>query len=149
MSGALQTRGWDHTSLAVTDLDAAIEFYGRAFGYRVTWEERDWTDLMERYLGQAGVRADLVQMRMPGNTHTLELIAFYGLGQPADPGPTRAGMGHPCFRVDDVELAVAQARELGAELLGEITPYPVGGRGCYMRDPAGSFFELDEAPMNI
>ena len=146
-AGEIGVTALDHTSLAVTDIDRAVDFYGRAFGYEVTWEDRGWTDLIQGYLGCDQGRADLVQMRSPISGHTVEFIAFYDL--PRDySGPTLPGSGHLCFRVSNVHDAVARARALGAEAVGQIVLYPRGGRGCYMRDPAGTVFELDEAPMN-
>jgi catechol 2,3-dioxygenase-like lactoylglutathione lyase family enzyme len=149
MSGTTEAVALDHTCLAVTDIDAAVGFYGAAFGYEVTWQERNWTELIQRYVGVPGIRADLVQMRARNSQHTLEFIAFHDVPEPQEfHGPTRPGMGHLCFRVPDLEAAIRAVEELGAELVGEVTTYTDGGRGCYVREPAGTIFELDEAPLN-
>lgn len=149
MPGSVDPQAWDHSSYSVTDIDTAVAFYRDAFGYEVTWEDRNWTKLIADYIGAPEARADLVQMRSPVSDHTIEFIAFYDITPGfEDNGPTRPGMAHPCFKVDDIHDAVAACERLGAQMVGEIVPYPAGGRGCYMRDPAGVVFELDEAPMN-
>ena len=149
MAGSADARAWDHTSFAVNDIDKAIKFYRDVFGYEITWEDRGWRELIARYIGAPDAVADLVQMRSPLSEHTLEFIEFRDItsGYEAS-GPTRPGEAHICFEIDDIEASIKACEEAGAVMVGEVVPYPVGGRGCYMRDPSGIVFELDEAPMN-
>lgn len=46
------------------------------------------------------------------------------------------------FRVDDVEAAVARARELGATAISELEPAGELGIAAYLRDPSGARFAL-------
>jgi catechol 2,3-dioxygenase-like lactoylglutathione lyase family enzyme len=133
---------WHHTSLAVSDLDRAIEFYRRAFGYDLLFAERGMADQIARMTGIPGQTCDLAQLRAPVSSHVLELIAFRGAAA-GEPKPLRPGAAHICFHVDDLEAALARVEGLGAVRLGEITRFDEG-RSVYCREPAGSFFELEQ-----
>lgn len=134
-----------HSSLAVHDLDRAIEFYATAFEAEVVFSDHAMTDLIERTAGLPGLTCDLAQLRFPGTDHALELIAFH-VPDPtrADDAPVRVGHGHVCFCVGDLDAAVARVEALGAARVGEVVVFPEGVRAIYMREPAGSVFELEE-----
>lgn len=137
-------RSWDHTCLAVSDLDRAVSFYQSAFGYEVVLENRGIRELIQQLVGLAGIRADLVQLRSPASGHILELIAFQGVPPGReDHGPTRPGAAHVAFRVKNIDFALEEVQKLGATLIGELTTFPQG-RVAYCREPAGSVFELSE-----
>lgn len=131
---------WEHSSLAVDDLDRALAFYRVAFGYELVFEDRGMTGLIERVAGLPGLECDLAQLRLPGSQHGLELIAFRN---PCAVGRERPPTGHVAFQVVDLDRALKVVRELGAEQLGEVTVFPEG-RSVYCREPAGSVFELCE-----
>lgn len=133
---------WHHTSLAVADIDRAMAFYRAAFGYEVLFEERGMAAQIASMTGVPGLVCDLVQMRSPISGHVLELISFKGQGMGA-PKPLRPGMAHVAFYVDDLDEALAKIEKLGAVRLGEITQFDEG-RSVYVREPAGSFLELEE-----
>jgi len=133
-----------HASLAVDDLDRAIAFYRAAFDAEALLVDHGMTELIARTVGVAGAGADLAQLRLPGTEQTIELIAFRGV--PAgreDDAPTRVGHGHVCFEVDDLDAALAHVEALGAAAIGEVVRFPEG-RAVYVREPAGSVFELEE-----
>ena len=134
-----------HSSLAVNDLDRAVEFYREAFGAEVLFSDYGMTDLISRTAGLEGLTSDLAQLTFPGSEHVVELIAFHHI--PAgrdDDAPVRVGHGHVCFDVGDLGRALATARALGAVPVGEIVDFPGECRAIYMREPAGSVFELSE-----
>ena len=137
---------WHHTSLAVSDLDLGIEFYRRAFNYDVLFEERGMSHQIARMTGIPGQLCDLAQMRSPVSGHVLELIAFTGVGE-GESKPIRPGAAHIAFYVDDLEEALSKVERLGAVRLGEITEFDEG-RSVYCREPAGSFFELEQLKWN-
>lgn len=135
-----------HSSLAVTDLDRALAFYTAAFGARATLVDRGMTEPIERTVGLPGVSCDLAQLELPGTAQQVELIAFHGV--PAgheDAAPVRVGHGHVCFTVDDLDAALRHVEALGAERVGDVVTFPEG-RAIYLREPAGSVFELEEIP---
>ena len=92
--------------------------------------------------GVPGLVCDLVQMRSPISGHVLELIAFKGQSG-GEVKPLQPGMAHVAFYVDDLDEALAKVEKLGAVRLGEITQFDEG-RSVYVREPAGSFLELEE-----
>ncbi len=135
---------WDHSSLAVSDLDSAIEFYRQLLGFEIAFVERGMSDQIAGITGLEGIDCDLAQLRSPSSRHTLELIAFRGV--PLDRGhhaPTEPGRGHVGFRVEDLDAALALVERLGGHRLGDIT-YFEEGRSAYCRDPNGSYLELSE-----
>lgn len=134
--------GWHHTSLAVRDLEAAMAFYGAAFGYEPLFVERDMGDQIARMAGVPGLRCDLAQLRSPISGHILELIAFHP-SAPAPAAPVDPGRAHVAFQVEDLDRALAHLRTLGAEPIGEITRFDEG-RCVYCREPSGTVFELEE-----
>jgi catechol 2,3-dioxygenase-like lactoylglutathione lyase family enzyme len=131
---------WSHSSLAVRDLDRAVNFYREAFGFELVFQARGMSDLIERIAGVDGLRCDLAQLRCGRSGHVLELIAFRN---PAAAVDARPPVGHVAFEVADVDPALAAVGALGAELVGEVTPFPEG-RSVYCREPGGSVFELSE-----
>lgn len=143
VTNGLKTNEWNHTAVTVRDLDAAMRFYGRVFGFEKTLENH-LTHEMETVLGVKGAGADVVQMRAPHSGHTIEFIQFKGV--PAAEGsrrPVQPGAAHNSFFVEDLERTLAVVRELGGELLGQVDEFP-GGKWCYAREPAGTYLEIDQ-----
>jgi catechol 2,3-dioxygenase-like lactoylglutathione lyase family enzyme len=54
------------------------------------------------------------------------------------------GLRHVSFQVDDIDAALAGARDHGAELVGEVERYGDIYRLCYLRGPEGIIVELAE-----
>jgi predicted enzyme related to lactoylglutathione lyase len=134
-----------HSSLAVTDLDPSVAFYEAAFAAEVVLSDHDMTDLIARMVDVPGARAALALLRFPGTGHMLELISFSGVPEEQlDRVPARPGHGHVCFGVVDLDEAIAETERLGAIRVGEVVVFPGEGRAIYMREPAGSVFELEE-----
>ena len=136
---------WHHSSLAVADLEAAVRFYREAFGFQVAFREDGMSDQIASMTGLAGLTCDLAQLRHPASGHVLELICFHGGSEVAapDPRPLRPGAAHVAFFVDDLEAALARVEALGARRLGQITRFS-DGLSVYCREPAGSFFEIEQ-----
>ena len=101
-------RGVHHVGFAVTDLDEAVETYGRLFG--ATLEHRD-------AVADQGVEAASVLV----GASRVELLVPTGDDTPvgrflAKRGP---GMHHVAYEVDDVGSALAGLRHAGAELIDQ------------------------------
>jgi methylmalonyl-CoA/ethylmalonyl-CoA epimerase len=101
-------RGIHHLGVAVDDLDAAVDTYTRLFGgeveHRATVQEQ-------------GVEAAAVLM----GDGRVELLAALGEDTPvgrflANRGP---GMHHVAYEVADIDAALADLAEHGAELIDE------------------------------
>ena len=144
---AVRVKSWHHTSLAVRDLDAATAFYRDAFGYEVLFRETGMSRQIASMTGIDGLTCDLAQLRSERSDHVLELIAFHppapGGAPPPDRAPLRPGAAHVAFAVEDLEAALAAVEAFGATRLGGITEFSEG-RSVYCREPAGSFFEMEE-----
>jgi methylmalonyl-CoA/ethylmalonyl-CoA epimerase len=102
----VEARGIHHVGVAVADLDEAVRTYERLFGGRLEHRAR---------VEAQGVEA--ASMRV-GDSR-VELLAALGDDTPvgkfiAKRGP---GMHHLAYEVDDVESALADLAEQGAELI--------------------------------
>jgi len=102
-------RGVHHVGFAVTDLDEAVETYGRLFG--ATLEHRD-------AVAEQGVEAASVFV----GPSRIELLVPTGDDTPvgrflAKRGP---GMHHVAYEVDDVGSAIAGLEHAGAELIDQV-----------------------------
>lgn len=134
----------DHASFAVTDIDQAIAFLSEAFGFRVTFVERGMTGQIASMLGMPQARCDLAQLAVGDGPVKIEVIKFEPgaeLGQPSR--PIARGMGHLALRLGGFDAALARTRDLGAQLLGEITQFS-DGRAAYLGTPFGLFLELQD-----
>lgn len=140
----MSIRAWHHTSLAVSDLDAAVRFYRDAFGYRLLFREDGMAGQIQRIAGEPGLTCDLAQLKAEGSGHVLELVRFHGaVAAAVHDKPFAPGMAHIAFVADDLDATMARVEALGAVRLGEVTLFEEG-RCAYYREPAGSFFELEE-----
>ena len=109
-------RGVHHVGFAVTDLDEAVETYGRLFGARL--EHRD-------AVAEQGVEAASVLV----GPSRIELLVPTGDDTPvgrflAKRGP---GMHHVAYEVDDVGSALAGLEHAGAELIDQIPRHGLFG----------------------
>ena len=136
-------KAWDHTSLAVDDLDLSMEFYRKTFGYALVFAERGMAKEIRSMMGLARLTCDLGQMSHPLSGQRLELIAFRGHDAPPQSHPLAAGAGHIGFEVENLDAALAVVVANGAVPIGAVTDFPEG-RSTYCREPGGSFFELSE-----
>jgi methylmalonyl-CoA epimerase len=104
----VRVRGIHHVGVAVTDLDEAIATYERLFGARL--EHRD-------ALAEQGVRAAALLV----GDGRIELLEPTGADTPvgrflAKRGP---GMHHLALETDDVESALEELSDAGAQLVDE------------------------------
>jgi methylmalonyl-CoA/ethylmalonyl-CoA epimerase len=103
---SLELRGIHHLGVAVEDLEEAVAAYERLFGGRLEHRER---------VEDQGVEAASVRV----GDGRVELLAALGDDTPvgrflAKRGP---GMHHVAYEVADVEIALSDLAEAGAELI--------------------------------
>lgn len=139
------TLRFDHVSVVVDDLPAAIAFF-TALGMTIEGEapiEGEWVDRINNI---ENIQVDIVMMRTPDGVGGLELTKFRNPKlvdvQPAIAPPNAAGLRSVMFVVEDVENMVARLRPVGGELIGEIVQYEDKYKLCYMRGPAGIIVSL-------
>ncbi len=123
----------DHIAIAVHDLDAAIDYYARAFGAEIHHREIVESDGVEEAL----VKVADSYIQLTAATTPDSPIAKY-LEKRGE------GLHHVGYRVDDCAAALARMVEAGATPIDE-APRP-GSRGTTVAfvHPKGSFGTLIE-----
>ena len=106
----------DHVGIAVRDLDAAVEWYGRMFGATVAHRERIESDGVEEALIK--VADSYIQLLTPF-TDTSPLAKFMERNG--------EGLHHVGYRVDDCGVALQAVKDAGGQVIDE-KPRP-GSRG--------------------
>ena len=128
----------DHICLGVDDMPAVIDWYARVLGFTI---EKRWTvaELPERELacliGPVGFRIELISG---------------GTGPRAPSGADFAGhlsvrgVNHLCFRVADVDAAMAAVRMAGVQPFFPATDFPEGAerRVAFVKDVEGNVTEF-------
>lgn len=106
----------EHVAIAVADLDAAVEHYGRVWGLEVSHRER---------VEDQGVEEAMLPL---GDSH-LQLLGATSPETTVGRFLERRGEGlhHIAYEVEDLEAALEDLRRRGVELIDE-TPRR-GGRG--------------------
>jgi len=126
----------DHVAIAVFDLDAAIDFYGRTFGATVTHREVVEGDRVEEAL--LAVSDSYIQLVSP--TSDESPVAKF-LAQRGE------GLHHVGFRVADCAVALKAAQDAGVRSIDQ-APRP-GSRGTtvaflHPKSSLGTLIELVE-----
>ena len=128
----------DHVGLAVADLDAAIDFYARAFGLQSTHEETT--------PGQ-GVREAMLAVGDSGSC--IQLLAPLSEDSPIGKFLARNGEGiqQMALRVTDIDLAAETLRAAGVRVLYETAKRGTAGSRVnfvHPKDCGGVLMELVE-----
>ena len=123
----------DHVAIAVNDLEAAIDYYRRAFGAEVEHREVVESDGVEEALLK--VAESYVQLLTPTRPDSPVARAIEKRGE---------GLHHIGYRVNDCAEALASMIAAGAKAIDQ-TPRP-GSRGTTVAfiHPKGSFGTLIE-----
>jgi len=136
-----------HPGIVVPDLEQAIDFYGKAFGFRLLSDQEGWENSPEtdRAIGcpDSASRGAM----LAGHNCYLELFEYRSPTQTAEP-PSRflahePGIRHIAFYVDDVRKEFERFLSVGGQALGELV---AGATAVYGRDPFGNIIELAEIP---
>jgi lactoylglutathione lyase len=130
------TAVFDHVGLSVVDLDAAIEWYGRALDLTAEFrfELADYGFRGAMMLSPTGYRVELLERR--GSRRGLQAT------DPLDAALTR-GFGHICLDVEKVDAAYDELLALGATERMSPRPSPEPGvRMAFVADPEGNLVEL-------
>jgi methylmalonyl-CoA/ethylmalonyl-CoA epimerase len=126
-------RAIDHVAIAVVDLDAAVEWYGRVFGATVAHRELVESDGVEEALLE--LSGSFVQLLMPTRPDSPVAKFLERNGE---------GLHHVGYRVDDCAAALKEATDGGARAI-DAAPRP-GSRGTTVAflHPKGSLGTLIE-----
>lgn len=128
----------DHVGIAVPDLDAAIEFYGRTFGLRCVHEETNV---------EQGVREAMLAVGNSGSC--IQLLAPLTPDSPIGRFLDRSGPGiqQVAYGVNDIEEASDRLRAAGLRLLYDVPKTGTAGSRVnfvHPKDCGGVLVELVE-----
>ena len=124
-----------HVHLICRDFDAAKQFYEKMLNTRCLFE------------GQ-GKKARIVIMELGGTClHISEAEGDERIEAPKERQEgiwIRYGLGHFGFRVDDLDEAIRELKDKGAEFVGGIRHIREGVRVIYMRAAQNDVIEISE-----
>jgi methylmalonyl-CoA/ethylmalonyl-CoA epimerase len=128
----------DHVAVAVSDLEAAIAFYGEVWGLQVSHRTRVEDQGVEEAMLALG--ESYVQLLAPTGPDTTVGKFIERRGE---------GLHHIAYQVDDLEAALAALKDTGVTLIDE-TPRR-GGRDdkiafVHPKDNHGLLVELIQGP---
>jgi catechol 2,3-dioxygenase-like lactoylglutathione lyase family enzyme len=136
-----------HTGVVVEDLEAAVGFF-TALGLDCGKPMLVGGPWVERIIGLPDPQVEVVMVRLPDGTDTLELVRFHAPAATATdraPAPAnRPGIRHIAYQVDDMHAVVEHMREAGFDTVGEVVDYEGIFLLAYLRGPEGLIIELAE-----
>ncbi|HEY3079054.1 MAG TPA: VOC family protein [Chloroflexota bacterium] len=138
-----------HTGFTVSNLERSLAFYRDLLGLEVVVQFVP-AEYFARVVGFPGARARIAFLRVPGDTHRLELLEYEPQGEPTPRETNRPGNGHICFYVDDLPAMHRQLSAAGVTFVSEPVPITAGpnqgAQAVYARDPDGFAVELVQPP---
>lgn len=126
----------DHVGIAVPDLDAAIEFYGRAFGLSVIHEETNEEQGVREAMLAVGDSGSCIQLLAPLSPDST-IAKFLDKSGP--------GIQQIAYGVDDIEAAATALRAAGVRVLYDTAKRGTAGSKvnfCHPKDCGGVLVEL-------
>lgn len=147
----MSVRGVFHTGFTVGDMARSLAFYRDLLGMEVIGEQVGEAPYLATVIGIPGVRLKMAFLRVPGDTHVLELLEYVSHpGEPTARETNRPGNGHICLFVDDVDTLYRRLSDAGVTFMSapvEITAgRNRGARAVYARDADGFTVELFQRP---
>jgi catechol 2,3-dioxygenase-like lactoylglutathione lyase family enzyme len=145
-----------HVGLTVEDVEAAVEWYGRVFGWgllmgpvEVSTEDPRVAEQLRDVFGEEDVAFRQAHLDM-GEGVALELFQFT---RPRASGHghfefSKGGVFHLCLQAPQIEELAARIEAEGGRRRTEIQPIFPGEpyRFCYCEDPFGNVIELATHP---
>lgn len=142
----MKIRHLDHIGLNVENLDAAKDFF-IDLGFTLKGKAVMQGELVDRVTGLNDVKDDIVMLESPDGQVNLELVKFHNPVDKAGIQSSAAntlGLRHLCFEVEDLDGILANLKQKGYELVGEVQIYQDAWKLCYVRGPEGIILELAE-----
>lgn len=138
---------FDHVTIAVTDIAAAIEFFG-LLGFELDKDVVISGPTMDRYMGIKDLEARHVTLCLTGAEPRLEVQLLH-FNRPAvmPAGDAsrldRIGFNHICFAVQDIGDVVAKVTAAGVRLRNEVMTFH-DRKLVFLEGPEGVTIELAE-----
>ena len=136
-------KGIHHIAIGVPDLQAAIDFYGNAFGFSVVQQSRiAHMPLADQAVGVTAMDADVAMLKAPNCF--IELWQYRSpRGSDKTSNPNDLGYPHLALQVTDIEVEHERLTTAGMEFVGP--PVDFGDTSAvYGRDPFGNVIEIYE-----
>ncbi len=110
---------FDHVTLAVTDLEEAIRFFG-LLGFELARSVVISGEAMDEYMGASGLEADHVTLVIPEAQprQEVQLLRYHRPPVAVDGGSgnlLRTGFNHVCFRVPNLDSVLDALAEAGVK----------------------------------
>ena len=129
----------DHVGIAVPDLDAAVEFYSRAFGLTKVHEEVNEEQGVREAMLAVGDSGSCIQLLAPLSPEST-IAKFLDRSGP--------GIQQVAYAVDDVQAAADTLRAAGVRVLYDSPKRGTAGslvNFCHPKDCGGVLIELVQA----
>jgi catechol 2,3-dioxygenase-like lactoylglutathione lyase family enzyme len=145
--GSARHRGFDHVTIAVSNLDEARNFFA-LLGFEETAATVVSGDEMSEFMGIPSWKADHVTLTLTGvATHQeVQLLRFHHPTLPENPDEAnlaRLGFNHVCFAVDDLDAALGRLRAGGVRTRNTIMEFH-DRRLVFLVGPGNVTIELAE-----
>jgi catechol 2,3-dioxygenase-like lactoylglutathione lyase family enzyme len=145
--GSARHRGFDHVTIAVTDLDEAKDFFA-LLGFEETATTVVSGDEMSAFMGIPNWKADHVTLTLSGVAihQEVQLLRFHHPVLPENPNEAnlaRLGFNHVCFAVDDLDAALDRLRAGGVRTRNAIMEFH-DRRLLFLVGPGNVTIELAE-----
>jgi len=136
---------FDHVTVCVRDLDAAIAFFG-LLGFEVDKAVVIAGEPFASYMSVPDIEADHVTMAVPGATPRFEVQLLHYRHPEAQSDEVIArldklGFNHICFAVDDAEATLRHLKANGVEVRSELSNFH-NRRLIFLTGPEGITVEL-------
>lgn len=146
-SSSAESVAVDHVGLTVTDLDAAIAWYGEVFGLRVLRGPDVIGGSEERVRDIFGYGVDDFRIAYLGSGSGAQLQLFEFTRPPVERRPEsfeywRTGISHVGLACADVPGTVELLEARGGRRRSAIHGTPPGPVYCYCEDPDGNVIEV-------
>ncbi len=140
---------FSHLGICVSDLSAALAFYGDLLGFEQVSVFETSGDPPSQLLGLSACSLEAVYLRRDGVT--IELLKFEETEESADPvgrPMNRPGLTHLSLRVDDLHAMLDDCRRRGVTVLEETLVFfeEFAAGAVFVLDPDGGRVELVQSP---
>ncbi len=137
----------DHVTVAVKDLDAAIEFFGK-LGFYEEHRVVISGEPFESYMRIPDLKADHITLVLKDCNPRFEIqvLRFHNPTPQHDPHINRLdklGYNHLCFAVDNITEEVARLKQCGVTFINKIMDFN-NKKLVYLEGPEGIIIELGE-----
>jgi catechol 2,3-dioxygenase-like lactoylglutathione lyase family enzyme len=145
--GSVRHRGFDHVTIAVTDLEEAKHFFA-LLGFEETAATVVSSEEISRYMGIPDWVADHVTLELTeAQTHQeVQILRFHHPTLPDNPSESnlaRLGFNHVCFAVDDLDGTLRRLGAGGVHVRSEVLAFH-DRRLVFLVGPANVTVELAE-----